>query len=344
MQKKGGDVPDARRGLEGARKQAVDAGLLGLSQVIRVAAGRVQAPVNPMVPGAAPAAGAGGGALRQFVGLGNEYYLLWSIERVCMAYGLDTLGDIDWHNWGADLLLPMQGQDGAWADGGHYGQDVNTAFAILFLTRSNFVRDLSARIRGKVRDPGKSELRGSTVPALFAPKTEQGSAGESGGTTSSEPEQPKNDPIADGLVAATGPAWQEKLNLARDTKGGEYTSAIVRAIPLLDAPRRKEAREALAERLTRMTASTLRKMLNDPNPELRRGAVLACGMKDDLDHVVDLIERITDSSDLVVRATRASLKSLTNQDFGPPSGASDDAKDQAKEAWAKWLREQQDKP
>jgi hypothetical protein len=320
MKKKGGDVPDGRRGLEGVRKAAVDRGLLALSQVLRA----VRAGAN----------------LQQFVGLGDEYYLLWSIERVCMAYGLDTLGDIDWHDMGANWLLASQGADGSWS-GGHHGGDVNTSFALLFLTRSNFVKDLSARIRGQVRDPGKSELRGSNVPALFAPKTEKGSGGEAAAPVE---EQPKNDPISDGLVAATGPAWLEKLKAARDTKGSEYTAGLVRSIPLLDAVRKKEAREALAERLTRMTASSLRKMLNDPNPELRRGAVLACGMKDDTDHVVDLIERITDSSDLVVRATRASLKSLTNKDFGPPANASEEAKEQAKSDWQKWFKEQQEKP
>jgi hypothetical protein len=319
--KKGGDVPDARRGFEGIRKQSVDRGLIALGQVMRA----VKA----------------GTPLKQFVGLGDEYYLLWSIERVCMAYGLDTLGDVDWHDYGSNWLISSQVQDGSWM-GGHHGGDVNTAFAILFLTRSNFVKDLSARLRGKITDPGKSELRGSNVPPLFAPKSDKPSSGESG--KPAEPELPKNDPIADGLVAATGPVWLEKLKTVKESKGSEYTAGLVRAIPLLDANRKKEAREALAERLTRMTASTLRKMMNDPNPELRRGAVLACGMKEDLDHVVDLIERITDSSDLVVRATRASLKSLTSKDFGPPPNATDEAKDQAKAEWQKWFKEQQEKP
>ena len=66
-------------------------------------------------------------------------------------------------------------------------------------------------------------------------------------------------------------------------------------------------------------------------------------MKDDRSHVPDLIERITDPSDLVVPAARAGLKSLTEKDFGPPSGADDAAKAKAQAEWKKW-HESQGKP
>jgi hypothetical protein len=135
---------------------------------------------------------------------------------------------------------------------------------------------------------------------------------------------------------AAGDDFATKLTAARDTKGGAQTAGLVHAIPRLDGARKKEARDALAGRLTRMTAKTLRGMLADPDAELRRAACLACAMKDDKSHIPDLIERITDASDLVVPAARASLKSLTGQDFGPPSDADETARAKARADWAKW--------
>jgi hypothetical protein len=282
--------------------------------------------------------------LANFTGVGNQYYLLWSIERAAVAYGLDTIGDADWYGWASDVLISRQRQDGSWPDDS-YGSDVNTSFAILVLCKSNFVADLSRKIKGQVKDPGKSELRGgaAATPPLFAPQ-QVGSTGAE--KPPAEKPQPAPalppvipatpaDPIADTLVAA-GDDFADKLAAARDTRGGAQTAGLVHAIPRLDGARKKEAREALAERLTRMTAKTLRQMLADPDAELRRAACLACAMKDDKAHVPDLIERITDASELVVPAARAGLKSLTGQDFGPPFGADETARAKARADWARW--------
>lgn len=283
--------------------------------------------------------------LQNFTGIGNQFYLLWSLERAAVAYGLDTIGDVDWYAWASDVLIAQQQQDGAWPDTA-YGSDVNTSFAILVLCKTNFVADLSRKIKGQVKDPGKTELRGggAAAPPLFAPQQPTGSAGPE--KPPAEKPQPTPalppvtpaapaDPIADALVAA-GDDFAAKLAAARDTRGGAQTAGLVHAIPRLDGARKKQAREALAERLTRMTARTLREMLAGPDAELRRAACLACAMKDDKGHVPDLIERINDPSELVVPAARAGLKSLTGKDFGPPLGADEAARAKARADWAKW--------
>jgi hypothetical protein len=344
------------------RKRAIEAGLKAVGSVIRRSGGAPQQPQQPPPPAnqpgiAFPGAAGGGGALSGFIGLGNEYYLLWSVERVGMAYGLDSIGDCDWYDWGCNFLLPAQQSDGSWDGARGYGKDVDTSFALLFLSRSNFVRDLSRKITGQVKDPGKAELRGTKDrPPLFAPPKEGGSPGPGSekppampplAPTEPTPALPKvgtpSDPLADALVAATGAAFDAKLKEVRDARGSDYTAALVHAITKLDADRQKQAREALAERLTRMTANTLRTMLKESDAELRRAACLACAMKDDRQHVPDLIERITDQSDLVVRAARAGLKSLTEKDFGPPPGADEAAKAKAHADWKKWY-ETQGKP
>ena len=100
--------------------------------------------------------------------------------------------------------------------------------------------------------------------------------------------------------------------------------------------RQKQAREALAERLCRMTPATLRAMLKSDASELRCAAALACAMKDDKNHIGDLIGMLTDADDAVVRAAHAGLKSLTGKDFGPKSGANAGQKTLAISAWKAW--------
>ena len=123
---------------------------------------------------------------------------------------------------------------------------------------------------------------------------------------------------------------------ARDAKGGQHTAGLAMAIPFLSDKRMIAAREALADRLTRMTPDTLKAMLSDRDAELRRAACLAVAMKDEKKLTFELIERVTDIDDIVVRAARASLKAMFNKDFGPPTGSNDDRKRIALDAWKSW--------
>ena len=50
-------------------------------------------------------------------------------------------------------------------------------------------------------------------------------------------------------------------------------------------------------------------------------------MKEKKELVPDLIDRIADPADVVVRAARAGLRSLTGKDFGPNPGSDDAAND-----------------
>lgn len=321
--------------------KSVQAALASLGQFLQAAkAGRGGQPGNP---------------LGAFVGLGNSYYLLWSLERMAVAYSLDTIGGVDWHDFGANLLIPAQRADGSWDDAS-YGADVNTAFAVLFLTKSNLVRDLSGKIKG-TKDPGKTELRGSNAPALLAPPPKDPPKQEGGKPETPSPVQPPSKPTSGGgftlppVVMPTEAAeaekaakvileakddWQAKLDEARDTKGGKWSRALALVCAKTDGEKRKQAREALADRLVRMTTATLKSMLNDEDGELRRAACLAVAMKEERALIPDVIDRVADASDPVGRAARAALKSLSGVDFGPPAGADDDAKLAATAAWRAW--------
>lgn len=279
-----------------------------------------------------PAAGRNSG--QGIPGSESRHYLLWSIERVAVAYGLPTIGGVDWYEWGCSYLIPAQQADGSWQ--GNYSREVDTSFAILFLTKSNVVADLTSKIGGT---PLNTELRAGRGKQLLTPPpgaaSREGPLPAPGGTPAGPagPAKTPADEVADALVAATGEAFTLKLRETRDAKGGDNTTGLLKAIGRLDAGRQNDARDALADRLTRMTTATLRGMLRNEDAELRRAVCLAVAMKDDKGFIPDLVERITDPADLVVRAARAGLRSLTGQDHGPAPNADDAAKRKAQADW-----------
>ncbi len=294
-----------------------------------------------------------GAGLKNFIGAGNSLYTLWSLERVGVGYGLDTLGGVDWYDWGANIILAMQQADGSFTDS-TYQPDVNTSFAILFLAKSNFTRELGHK---KAQDPGKGELRGGGAAPLHAPppKEPRKPGGPPPGADPDltpggfslpkvvEPtEAGEAEKVANALLAATDAEWPTKLIEARDTKGAKWTRALVLCISKLDGDKRHQAREALAERLVRMTPRSLREMMKDTEIELRRAACLACGMRDEVALAPALVERLTDPSEYVVRAARAALKSLSNNtvDFGPVNAADEEARGRAATQWAAWVEQQ----
>jgi hypothetical protein len=270
-----------------------------------------------------------GGLVAANPSLGNrDLYFLWCLERVGVIFGKENIGGVDWYEAGANSLVAIQAADGSWGIPS-YPAVVNTSFAVLFLSKSNVVRDLSSKIQGdsskkKGGKEPKDPLAAATPTPMPDPEPELGPGG-----------LPDNDAgkFATALIGASSSDWKKTLEAVRDNKGSSYTQALALSINHLDGERRREAREALAERLSRMTAATLRAMLKADDPEFRRAAALACGMKDAKGHIPDLIDRLTDEEEFVARAALASLKSLTGQDHGPAIGATKDQRKAAADAW-----------
>lgn len=252
-----------------------------------------------------------------------DMYFLWSLERVCVIYGMDRVGGKDWHDIGSTALVKTQGKDGHWTNGG-YHTEANTAFAVLFLCRSNLARDLSGKVQ---RDPTNTEMRAGV-----------GSPTEGRPTGPAAPAAPVIElpnPNGDAAIAqaskvlkASGAGRAKLLADARDNAGAINTRALVVLAMNTDGDEKKEVRDALAERLCRMTPDTLRGMLKGNEPELRRAAALACAMKEDRSHIPDLVGAMSDGEATVVRAARAGLKSLTGQEFATAA------------EWRDWLDKQ----
>jgi hypothetical protein len=271
----------------------------------------------------------------------NDLYFFWSLERACVIYGVEKLGGIDWYEAGAETLVRAQSQDGSWQSSGY--ADAGTCFAILFLCRSNLARDLS----GRVQNETATEMRAGAGPTGLPTKLLDPTANAGANTSPSAPALPgvtgsEAAALAAELLRAAPKEkdWTTVLGKLRDSKGGNYTQALVSAMNRLEGDRLKAARSALAERLTRMTTQTLREMARSEEVELRRGAVLAMAMKDDKAHIPDLIAALEDTEEIVVRAARAGLESLTGQNFGPPANANLGQKKIAVASWEDWLSKQ----
>lgn len=123
----------------------------------------------------------------------------------------------------------------------------------------------------------------------------------------------------------------------KEGKGGAYTRALAGAIPWLRGENKELTRDVLSERLTRMTAATLRSYLQRADAELCRAAALACAMKDDRSLIPDLIAVLGQAPrSPAVPAVRTALKNLTRQDFGPAPRAAAADQVRAVAAWKMW--------
>ncbi|HEV3081049.1 MAG TPA: prenyltransferase/squalene oxidase repeat-containing protein [Gemmataceae bacterium] len=320
----------------------------GPGQGAQGAAPGVPAVLPPNGPGAAP----GPPAIDR-----TDYYFLWSLERVAMAYALKTIGKKDWYDWGTAIILPRQKADGSWE--GYYNPRIDTSFALLFLRRSNLLSDLTSSLKGKVHDPFEVALRaGGTLPRNgpgesvipvektgSIPKLKLDGSGQKRSESSSEPstrssaasgEDSEAGRLSSELVDAAPQRQGALIDRLRDSKGVVNTEALSLAIPRLSGSARQKARDALVRRLMRMTADTLRDKLSEDDLEIRRAAALACAMKEDKDYVPDLIKLLEDPEPPVARAAHAALKNLTKQDFGPDADASRAERAQAIERWNDW--------
>ncbi|HEY1380232.1 MAG TPA: HEAT repeat domain-containing protein [Gemmataceae bacterium] len=282
----------------------------------------VQTAMNYVGPRVAQTAAAG--LEPEFSG-SRTLYFLWSVERVGMVYGVAVMGGVDWYQAGATAILRAQQADGSWPDRATgllaATSQVNTCFALLFLKRSNFATDLTADLRPR---PKQAALHADGGKAAPPPEAEVTAA----------------ERLAGELPSATPPRQAAVLAELRGGKGSEYTAALAHVIPKLAGDVQRKARDALAERLARMTVATVRAKLKDADAEVRRAAALACAMKEDKGLIPDLIAVLDDADAWVVRAAAVALRTLTGQDFGPAANAAATERAKAVAAWKAWWKQQ----
>src|SRR5262249_36190792 len=151
------------------------------------------------------------------------------------------IGGVDWYAAGATALVPAQNSDGSWGGKGGDGPEGDTAFALLFLSRSNVVRDLSSLVQKTTSD---NELRAPIRPGGGAhPRTDEmpptadappPSTVPMPRPTVTIPVEDESRKLAGELLLAPPADWNRKLEKVRDAKGGDYTRALVLAIGRLE--------------------------------------------------------------------------------------------------------------
>jgi hypothetical protein len=259
-----------------------------------------------------------------------DMYLLWSIERTAVLYGLSRIGEVDWYQWGADKLIKAQWPDGHWDDL-YLEPRVATAFALLFLARANLTPGLSETITKKIRDSeqGASRPGGNDSTNVIAGRRSELSA----------------ETLWQQLESANEEQRAKLIDEYGDERGTVYSGALTLAAERFSGRWRDAAREALAARFTRMTVATLRSRLEGDNLEMQLAAVKAAVEKQSRDLTPELIELLLSKSDTVREAARDALKVLTGENLGPPVGAKTLDYLEAHKRWKVWwLNAQEKKP
>jgi hypothetical protein len=120
--------------------------------------------------------------------------------------------------------------------------------------------------------------------------------------------------LTEELVSA--PDSQKDAVLARLNrgKGAAHSEALAAAVPRLAGRWRERARLALADRLTRMTAGTLRDKLRHDDAETRRAAAVAALCKKDASLAPDLRGLLDDADPAVAAAARRALDGLAGKE------------------------------
>jgi HEAT repeat protein len=182
----------------------------------------------------------------------------------------------------------------------------------------------------------RPQQRGRDLQVVAAQSTERPAAPNKDALAAPVAVDKKASQLGKELIAAAADQRNAVLDELRESKGAVYTQALAKAIPQLTGLIRARARDALAERLTRMTDDTLATYLRDEDVEIRRAAALACAMKEMNSRVPDLIALLEDANPTVPPAARAALKSLTNQDFGSVSQGDAAERQRVVASWKAW--------
>jgi hypothetical protein len=90
----------------------------------------------------------------------KDLYFLWSVERVATLYNLSQIGEKDWYRWGAEILVTNQKDDGTWTTPSFgFNIAVPPSFALLFLKRANFTKDLTPKLPFTAKELNAGILR-----------------------------------------------------------------------------------------------------------------------------------------------------------------------------------------
>jgi hypothetical protein len=232
------------------------------------------------------------------------YYGLYGIERVAALADRQTMGRVDLLEKGRAFIKSAQQPDGSWRVL-PYSDEMNTVWAVLFLTRST-----AKSIR---RVTSKRLGAGTLVGGRYLPK-DLTSMTVAGGKIMT---RPMNGAVEGMLAVLEDPRTQ--------TADTAVSGLIERYL--------REGPEVL-----RPFKDRFRKLLTDRDPGMRQVAAWALSRTADLDVVPDLIGALVDPEENVVVAASQGLQLLSRkiEGLGPPSPSTPDQRKEAAKAWRAW--------
>jgi hypothetical protein len=231
----------------------------------------------------------------------TPYYTLYGIERIGALAERQTIGRLDWFEKGRAFIRQSQSADGSW--NGEGGPEVNTAWAMLFLTKST----AKTLRRIQIQRLGAGTLLGGRgLPKDLTSMT------VAGGRVVSRP--------MNGAI-------EGMLTVLEDPRAEQADAAVAGIVDNYyhDGPK------ALRPHKARFL-----KMLADRDPGVRRVAAWTLAHTGDMDIIPALIETLRDPDEDVVDAARLGLQTISRKidGLGPPRPST---AEQRKEAAARWL-------
>lgn len=238
----------------------------------------------------------------------STYYGLYGIERVGGLGDRQQLGRVDWFAKGGAFIHASQGADGSW--NGAHGPEMNTVWAILFLTKST----------------AKTIRRITISPKLGA------------GTLLGGRELPKDltsMTVAGGRVVSRpmNGGIESMLSVLEDPRAEQADAAVAGLV---------ERYYAEGPAVLRPFKVRFRKMLSDRDHGVRQVAAWALARTGDLDVVPTLIDAMVapDQDEEVISAIRLGLQILSRKikGLGPPSPSSREQRLAAAQQWRDWYQ------
>jgi hypothetical protein len=233
----------------------------------------------------------------------SPYYTLYGIERIGALAERQTIGRLDWFEKGRAYIRSSQGGGGSWD--GEGGPEVNTAWAMLFLTKST----AKTLRRIQIQRLGAGTLLGGRgLPKDLTSMT------VAGGRVVS---RPMNGAI-EGMLA-----------VLEDPRAEQADAAVAGMVERYY----REGPGAL-----RPYKARFRKMLADRDLGVRRVAAWALAHTGDMDIVPALIETLMDPDEEVVDTVRLGLQTISRKidGLGPPRGATPEQRKEAVARWQDW--------
>jgi hypothetical protein len=234
----------------------------------------------------------------------SSTYMLYGVERIGALADRQTIGRLDWFEKGRTYLRSAQQSDGSWKQP-PYSDEMNTVWAILFLTRSTAKSIKKIAIK---RLGAGTLLGGRGLPKDLTTMT------VAGGRVVS---RPMNGAI-EGMLA-----------ILEDPRAEQADSAVAG----LEERYHQEGPGAL-----RPFKHRFHKMLTDRDPGVRQVAVWGLARTGDFDVVPMLIDALIDPDDQVVNAARLGLQLLSRKidGLGPAIPSSLEERRAAATRWRAW--------